>query len=255
MPNWPLKQTAPAPTVGKINSPPDSFKPVQQCRASLRTYLLKPNREKGFRMSRALRSILPSLLLGVALAVGVADQSSATTYTYIGTVDPWTSMFDAQVTASVNLNCAGPCGAGTYQFSSGISSFSLGTSSYGGVFDSVITTGGLGVDPLGYSDYLTLDDSGQVTNWFFFLHKGNLTILTLGRDTTDQYSQPHGNYLDFATTKAGYELVDINQPGIWTTPQISAVPESSTWAMMILGFAGVGFMAYRRKNQPSFRVA
>jgi hypothetical protein len=27
----------------------------------------------------------------------------------------------------------------------------------------------------------------------------------------------------------------------------SAVPEPSTWAMMILGFAGVGFMAYRRK--------
>jgi hypothetical protein len=29
----------------------------------------------------------------------------------------------------------------------------------------------------------------------------------------------------------------------------AAVPEPSTWAMMILGFAGVGFMAYRRRNQ------
>ena len=31
---------------------------------------------------------------------------------------------------------------------------------------------------------------------------------------------------------------------------VSAVPEPSTWAMMLLGFAGVGFMAYRprRKN-------
>jgi hypothetical protein len=29
--------------------------------------------------------------------------------------------------------------------------------------------------------------------------------------------------------------------------QISGVPEPSTWAMMILGFSGVGFMAYRRK--------
>ncbi len=27
------------------------------------------------------------------------------------------------------------------------------------------------------------------------------------------------------------------------------VPEPSTWAMMILGFAGVGFMAYRRRHQ------
>ena len=29
--------------------------------------------------------------------------------------------------------------------------------------------------------------------------------------------------------------------------EISAVPEPATWALMILGFAGVGFMAYRRK--------
>jgi len=28
-----------------------------------------------------------------------------------------------------------------------------------------------------------------------------------------------------------------------------AVPEPSAWAMMILGFFGVGFMAYRRRNQ------
>jgi outer membrane lipase/esterase len=29
------------------------------------------------------------------------------------------------------------------------------------------------------------------------------------------------------------------------------VPEPSTWAMMILGFAGVGFMAYRRNTKPT----
>jgi hypothetical protein len=31
--------------------------------------------------------------------------------------------------------------------------------------------------------------------------------------------------------------------------QVAAVPEPSTWAMMILGFAGVGFMAYRRSRK------
>ena len=31
----------------------------------------------------------------------------------------------------------------------------------------------------------------------------------------------------------------------------AAVPEPSTWAMMILGFAGIGFMAYRRKSKPA----
>jgi PEP-CTERM motif len=34
---------------------------------------------------------------------------------------------------------------------------------------------------------------------------------------------------------------------------IAAVPEPSTWAMMILGFMGIGFMAYRRRN--AFPVA
>jgi hypothetical protein len=34
-----------------------------------------------------------------------------------------------------------------------------------------------------------------------------------------------------------------------STEATSAVPESSTWAMIILGFGGVGFMAYRRSRK------
>jgi len=33
------------------------------------------------------------------------------------------------------------------------------------------------------------------------------------------------------------------------------VPEPSTWLMMILGFLGLGFVAYRRKNQTAFNAA
>jgi PEP-CTERM motif len=32
---------------------------------------------------------------------------------------------------------------------------------------------------------------------------------------------------------------------------ITAVPEPSSWALLILGFAGVGFMTYRRKSKPA----
>ena len=35
----------------------------------------------------------------------------------------------------------------------------------------------------------------------------------------------------------------------FTVGTVSAVPEPSTWAMLLLGFAGMGFMAYRRRNQ------
>lgn len=36
---------------------------------------------------------------------------------------------------------------------------------------------------------------------------------------------------------------------------IAAVPELSSWAMMILGFAGVGFLAYRRKSKSALLAA
>jgi PEP-CTERM motif len=35
----------------------------------------------------------------------------------------------------------------------------------------------------------------------------------------------------------------------------SGVPEPSTWAMMVLGFAGVSFVAYRRRNKTNFGFA
>jgi hypothetical protein len=44
--------------------------------------------------------------------------------------------------------------------------------------------------------------------------------------------------------------------GSFTLTVPGAVPEPSTWAMMILGFFGVGFMAYRRKqNGQGLRMA
>jgi hypothetical protein len=51
-----------------------------------------------------------------------------------------------------------------------------------------------------------------------------------------------------------YPLVDHDFQDL--TVGVSAVPEPSTWAMMILGFLGVGFMAYRRKwNGSQLRLA
>ena len=50
------------------------------------------------------------------------------------------------------------------------------------------------------------------------------------------WSSP-GN-LNLGIDNINYELVNVASP----------VPETSTWAMMLLGFAGVGFMAYRRSS-------
>ena len=54
------------------------------------------------------------------------------------------------------------------------------------------------------------------------------------------------------TLTGTYTLGDVSGSG---TFNVSAVPEPSTWAMMILGFAGIGFMAYRRKSRPALMAA
>ena len=46
-------------------------------------------------------------------------------------------------------------------------------------------------------------------------------------------------------------ILSVNE----ATYGISAVPEPSTWAMMLLGFAGIGFVTYRRRNSASLRAA
>jgi hypothetical protein len=50
-----------------------------------------------------------------------------------------------------------------------------------------------------------------------------------------------------------YEIGAYN--GSFTVLSAAAAPEASTWAMMILGFLGVGFVAFRRKSNHSFRLA
>jgi hypothetical protein len=61
-------------------------------------------------------------------------------------------------------------------------------------------------------------------------------------------------YLDPSFAIAS-DVSDPNDYSFLFSPGIAnAVPEPSTWAMMILGFAGIGFMVYRRKNT-ALRVA
>jgi hypothetical protein len=50
------------------------------------------------------------------------------------------------------------------------------------------------------------------------------------------------HYVDIILRNGGDPMISVNFVA-------SAVPEPSTWAMLLLGFAGVGFMAYRRRNQ------
>lgn len=52
--------------------------------------------------------------------------------------------------------------------------------------------------------------------------------------------------ITFSSTSKAFEFDNVS---------VAAVPEPSTWAMMILGFLGVGFVAYRRKSGAALRIA
>ena len=67
------------------------------------------------------------------------------------------------------------------------------------------------------------------------------------------YSGPQAIVL--GTTALDPSNVNTAFAGDLSITTVAAVPEPSTWAMMILGFAGIGFMAYRRKSKPVLMAA
>jgi len=77
------------------------------------------------------------------------------------------------------------------------------------------------------------------------------------KDTGCQVQTDCNRYFTF-TGQAGAQITGFSvtsDSNSFELTNISAVPEASTWAMMILGFFGVGFMAYRGKSKPSLRFA
>jgi hypothetical protein len=186
---------------------------------------------------------IKSLVLAVGLAL-VASQASATTYSYTGVPTFDTGSY---VTATAELDCGGPCTAGPYVYSSGISAFSLSVYSSSQNLLETVSSATPGVTLDGYLDYLTLNAMGQVTSWFLYLNSEGADkplIYTIGNDAV----LPTMDY-----GLSGCEtLVNTGGPdpvgGTW---QVAAVPEPSTWAMMILGFLGISFLGYRRKSSAS----
>jgi hypothetical protein len=63
--------------------------------------------------------------------------------------------------------------------------------------------------------------------------------------TTNEFAYFWGPFVAGSNLMEGTTVVNVSQETI--NEQVAAVPEPSTWAMMVLGFAGLGVMAYRRK--------
>lgn len=97
-------------------------------------------------------------------------------------------------------------------------------------------------------------DKADHTTQIGFSLGGTTKSLTL--HSTD----PLGNYSFLFASNGGHlSFTDLvggnpNVGNLLDNVTVSAVPESSTWAMMILGFAGLGFLAYRKSAAVAHRA-
>jgi hypothetical protein len=237
-------------------------------------------------MSR-FNSFLLSAAAGLAIAGSTITGANAS---YIYTVDVWT--YDATVVGSVQADGTNPIAATapTYVFNYNTQNINWSNPS---TTDNSLNTGGNFIPDIGTSSFQwvsgdetafkanLLSKPGNSTATLFLLSAsvnsgigGNLTsddgstlivngVTLIGMPGEQVANNPAASFsvagpLTNAPLQLYYEeangtpsLLNFNIEGSITAP----VPELSTWAMMLLGFFGVGFIAYRSKSNSALRFA
>ena len=190
---------------------------------------------------------------------GTATNFGTVTLTQSGT----SVNFDVVLTTGNTFVETGAGGETLFAFN-GVSGSTV-TGAYGTI--NGVQNTSLPISGLGFQSAFHADGAGDFTASVF---------CTTASNCNGNSPQPGGNINDLHftvtnATLAGLEtanalgnifIADIlcgqtgcgGQTGV-VDVHVRAVPEASTWAMMILGFVGVGFMAYRRKNSAAFRFA
>jgi PEP-CTERM motif len=221
------------------------------------------------------------LIVGAALLLSGAFEGHATTYTYVG--QPFTTfdgLCDASlctnVTASVTFNFDTSHYSGkiflasgeTAELTSGIPGYLSGSAIISTTtFDFPGSTYWFNppINTYGYASQLdgnfTLKN-GTITDWLLYGQAGQVgcgggpgcaagSSNGFTSPTSDSsglfsyvYHPPGINCELYCSTDASN-----GGGGVWLGGQTAAVPEPSTWAMLLIGFAGLGFMAYRPKNR------
>jgi PEP-CTERM motif len=226
-------------------------------------------------MSGNIRKIALSTLSGVALLVTLASAADASVVTIGFSVGGGAIAVLATGTDSATITAPVPTGTNSISAFAApalptdlLDSTSLNITTAGPLTFSVfITAQGL-TSPLGLNTFTsnftsnTLPAGWSVTEATFIsaangLFTGTpLSSATFNAIGTSVKTATFNSVAPFSVTEV-YTVNATNAGTVLSTISLSAaVPEPSTWAMMILGFIGVGFMAYRRKDkQAGFRFA
>ncbi len=182
-----------------------------------------------------MRAKLPAVLVTACAAIlAAAPARAAVVYNYNG--NDFTSVFapgyttSDKITGTLTLSSALPASLSTltdetalvtaYSFSDGVNTF---------------TTGCCGTGNQTIFEFMT-DASGAITSW----------VVTL--ETNDNHTGDLTTELTFDQSLVGGVLGGSNEesPGVWSLQSgTSAVPEPSTWMLLLLGF---GAMGWRLRN-------
>ena len=214
---------------------------------------------------------ITALALGAALGVGIVAAPASAAYV----VDISQVGNDVVVTGSGSLDLAGLTqgGGGTTSIDSDVGahfgylhvgSGISGDQVYQGIITGPSSYGVTVSSPAGYTvadsstgNFVGINMQGAQTGTrFVIVPRGYVSGTDLGTSTSVFDDVTLADLLLQAGTSYTWAWGSgQDQDSFTINVEVAAVPEPSTWAMMIFGFASVGLLAYRRKRGQVLRLA
>jgi hypothetical protein len=204
-------------------------------------------------MLKGMGYVTAAFALAIALAPVDSALADVVTYDYTGLAFTHANLpFAVGESVTGTMSFAAPLAAGLNladETTSAVFSFTVGPET--------MTNLTFSSQPSISHILISTDSAGNITAW-------NIDVGLGGNGDIHLWNVPSQGLLgDQATVGAFFTGPETpgatpfgGEPLAGTFTIAEAVPEPSTWAMMILGFFGIGFMAHRRKGaRPQLRLA
>ncbi len=204
-----------------------------------------------------------SLIAGIALAALSAGSAlaGAIPYPNSGTPNPVTYTFTAAATGDIIAYFAGKGGASYNEYvgllvngvDTGITGLDNQTSSIGDALNFGSVNAG---DTLTFYDYVYDIGLTWYTNPALNSDGGNHVYSTAAAAGQAYLGSPAGVYVafeDLIFPGSDYNYQD--DTFVFTNTSVVGTPEASTWVMMLAGFGGLGFAAFRRSRKAMVTLA